>query len=206
MKLLTSQRPRIEAMLGGHYFRKATSASSSQSRQEFAQEAVRRLENTKVSAQPTVQRKITLHRLAMANEMLEDDKQAAAYARQVISLFPEIPPIPDSDGFSQEELLETWDTFRSAHLLLGRVAFRARDLAQATQHLQCAGRSPTTPAQESFGPDLRLARDLASQGHFPEVIEYLEELAKRWRGGRAKTNGWIQALQQGAIPEGREWL
>jgi TonB family protein len=56
------------------------------------------------------------------------------------------------------------NAIHDGNMVLGMVALRQNDLEQAKHYLIESGKTPGSPQLDSFGPDLRLARELAKKG------------------------------------------
>ncbi len=103
------------------------------------------------------------------------------------------------------------------HSLLGRIALREGDLTQARHHLEQSGKTPGSPALNSFGPDFVLARELLEKGEREAVLAHLDRVTVFW----AKPDGdppqastgyhqkqihaWRQAIQAGQTPADGKW-
>ena len=83
---------------------------------------------------------------------------------------------------------------------LGRAAFLRKDYAAASDHLLRAADTPgKDPALSTFGPDLWLARALATAGYKDVVVIFLERCKAFWSSPRM--DGWISSLQNGESPD-----
>ncbi len=87
------------------------------------------------------------------------------------------------------------------HLILGQVALRRHDRVTAGEELLAAGRTPGSPQLNSFGPNMRLARDLLRAGEREVVVRYLEECAKFWTMTPNPLGAWTEAVRAGGIPD-----
>jgi tetratricopeptide (TPR) repeat protein len=88
-----------------------------------------------------------------------------------------------------------------AHLALGRLALMRGDLDAAVASLLRAGDTPGSPQLNSFGPNMRLARDLLRAGKVDEVIEYLARCAVFWEMGQEQLDAWTEAIRRGEVPD-----
>jgi len=86
------------------------------------------------------------------------------------------------------------------HNVLGLLALRAGQTAEAVSQLYEAGQSPGSPQLNSFGPSMQLARALAKQGKFDAPLAYLEQCRAFWRMGTVWLNLWEQKLRVGEVP------
>lgn len=89
------------------------------------------------------------------------------------------------------------------HLILGRVALGRGDRAAAGDELLAAGRTPGSPQLGSFGPNMRLARDLLRAGERDVVLRYLELCAGFWvyPGAGEVLAGWADQVRGGSVPD-----
>ena len=88
-----------------------------------------------------------------------------------------------------------------AHLVLGRVALAERNLAGARSELLLAGQTPGSPQLNSFGPNMRLARDLFRIDQRDVVLEYLELCRRFWEMGTDQLDAWTADVSQGREPQ-----
>lgn len=86
------------------------------------------------------------------------------------------------------------------HLVLGRVALAAGDLATARAELLAAGQTPGSPQLNSFGPNMRLAQDLLRAGEHDVVLEYFEQCGRFWSMGGERLAEWIDDIARGRAP------
>jgi hypothetical protein len=89
------------------------------------------------------------------------------------------------------------------HLILGRVALGRGDRAAAGEELLAAGRTPGSPQLGSFGPNMRLARDLLRAGERDVVLRYFELCAVFWvsPGASVALAGWADQVRSGSVPD-----
>ena len=88
-----------------------------------------------------------------------------------------------------------------AHMVLGRIALRRGDLAQAKAHLADSARIAGGGTLSSFGPNLGLANDLLERGERAAVLEYLEACRTFWTYPRSPLERWIRELREGGRPD-----
>jgi hypothetical protein len=91
------------------------------------------------------------------------------------------------------------DAVHDGHLMLGRIALRAEDVARARAHLILAGEAGATGFVPMFGPDLRLAKELLARGEREVVVRYLTLAREFW--DREQLDAWIAQLRAGGIPD-----
>jgi hypothetical protein len=85
--------------------------------------------------------------------------------------------------------------------VLGRVALRDRDKAGAKEHLLAAGHVAKGATVSSFGPNMRLARELLLAGERGVVLQYLRLCAQFWPSGEDELRLWTAAVEEGRIPD-----
>jgi tetratricopeptide (TPR) repeat protein len=99
---------------------------------------------------------------------------------------------------------ESWtpsgDTHQ-AHLILGRLALRDGDMAQAEQHLLAMGRISDSPSLASFGPNMQLAKELLDKGDRRPVLAYLDEFVPLRKIDHHHLGLWKAQIQQGKTPD-----
>lgn len=94
-----------------------------------------------------------------------------------------------------------------ANQVLGRVALREGNVADARRHLLEAGKTPGGPGLNSFGPSFFLARELLDRGEREVVLEYLELVRRFWNnpGAVRILDQSEREIQEGEIPTSRNW-
>jgi hypothetical protein len=86
------------------------------------------------------------------------------------------------------------------HMVLGRVALAAGDVAKARAELLAAGQTPGSPQLNSFGPNMRLAQELLRVGEHDVVLEYFEHCRRFWSMGDKRLAEWIDDIARGRAP------
>ena len=109
------------------------------------------------------------------------------------------------------ELLELAPGFRSnwnygnalhdGHMVLGRAALAAGDIAGAKRELLEAGKTPGSPQLNSFGPNMALALDLLRKGERDVVRQYFAECSNFWDLGKGRLNSWTSQTRVGVTPD-----
>jgi hypothetical protein len=102
---------------------------------------------------------------------------------------------PPSDNWNHGNVIHY------GHLILGHVALRRGDIAEAKAELIRAGHTPGSPQLASFGPNMSLARDLLAAGEEEIVIEYLELLKDVWDFDDDQLAYWIHQIRAGEPPD-----
>ena len=92
----------------------------------------------------------------------------------------------------------TGQTIHDSHVVLGRVALRTGNVAEAKAQLQQAGHVTGGGSLTSFGPNVLLAKELLERGERDAVVQYLEACGAFWPN-RMLTQ-WIQTITRGGTP------
>ena len=128
-------------------------------------------------------------RAAMAAYTLGNYELARDLALQTLQLAP---------GF-----LDYWNygnAIHLAHTALGLLALRRGDVGGAVEELRLSGNTPGSSQLNSFGPSMRLARDLLRAGESAAVVGYLQQCRRFWTMGQTWLNIWEQKIHRGAMP------
>jgi tetratricopeptide (TPR) repeat protein len=102
-----------------------------------------------------------------------------------------------------ERIRSTWNygnAIHRAHTLLGRVALARGDLRAASAHLLDSARVTRSPQLASFGPSVRLARDLFDAGEHDAVLDFLDLCKSFWRRTDL-IDHWRSQVTDGQIPD-----
>lgn len=94
----------------------------------------------------------------------------------------------------------TGNAIHYGHLILGHVAIREGDVAEAKRRLLLAGRSPGSPQLNSFGPNMSLARDLLVAGERETVLDYLDLVDEFWELDD-DLEVWRSVIEAGGVPD-----
>ena len=119
-----------------------------------------------------------------------DHQRAAALARELLALAP--------------RFANDWNygnALHHGHLVLGRIALARGDTETARAELLEAGRTPGSPQLDSFGPNMRLARDLAGEGEWAVVRQYLALCRKFWKMGGERLDRWEKDVAEARVPD-----
>ena len=117
-------------------------------------------------------------------------KKAAQFARELLAL--------------ANDYAEDWNygnAIHHGHLVLGRVALAAGNIEVARTELILGARTPGSPQLNSFGPSMKLAKDLLAAGEAGAVREYLELCREFWKRGVHHLDEWSDDVAAGRIPE-----
>ena len=63
-----------------------------------------------------------------------------------------------------------------------------------------SGDTPGSPQLNSFGPSMRLARELLRSGESEAVLAYFAQCRRFWKMGQTWLNIWERKVARGAIP------
>lgn len=102
-------------------------------------------------------------------------------------------PVPDPQRMG--------DLHHHAHTVLGRLALREGDVGRAAEHLRASARTNGTPVLSSFGPSMRLARELLDHGEDEAVLRYLDACGEFWSDRSGRLKRWTTRLRQGDRPD-----
>lgn len=87
-----------------------------------------------------------------------------------------------------------------AHTALGLLALGSGDNRAAVEELRLSGETPGSPQLNSFGPSMRLARDLLRAGESAAVLSYLQQCRRFWKMGDIWLGMWEKKVARGAMP------
>lgn len=87
------------------------------------------------------------------------------------------------------------------NFVLGRIALKQGDLAQAEQYLLASAATPGSPQLGSFGPNMTLAKELLDKGKKDVVLQYFQACKKFWRHDFGKLDQWIAIVRGGGMPD-----
>jgi hypothetical protein len=131
----------------------------------------------------------TSTRLASRAFNAGDIEKATAYSKQLLHMAPQYP----KDWNYGEAIFY-------GNFVLGRIAIRQGDLKQAGQYLLAAGATPGSPALDSFGPNMTLAKELLEKGESGVVLKYFALCKNFWEDGRRQLDEWSAIVRGGEIP------
>jgi hypothetical protein len=126
---------------------------------------------------------------AMAAYTLGNHALASELANVALSLAPSF-----SDNWNYGNAIHF------AHTALGLVALREGNVPAAVAKLQESGDTPGSPQLNSFGPSMRLARDLLCRGESAPVLVYFKQCGKFWSLGQRWLGIWEKKVRRGATP------
>ncbi|MEN0038377.1 MAG: hypothetical protein AAGC78_14970 [Cellvibrio sp.] len=127
----------------------------------------------------------------------------AAKAAYMLGLFPEakewaeemselIKIVPKNWNYGNVIYYQNW--------VFGMLAFDSGDLDKAKYFLNLAASTVGSPQLNSFGPNMKLARNLLVSGESEAFLEFLNQVEIFWRHGKPWLEVWRNKVAQGAIP------
>jgi hypothetical protein len=87
-----------------------------------------------------------------------------------------------------------------AHTVLGLLALRNGDTRLACEELEKSGETPGSPQLGSFGPTMRLAKELLNCRESPSVLRYFQQCRRFWKMGETWLSIWEKKVARGAMP------
>jgi hypothetical protein len=87
------------------------------------------------------------------------------------------------------------------HIVLGSLALKANDMANAILRLLAAGRVQSGFSLPMRGPDMQLAKHLLERDERDVVLEYIDLCARFWESGGHRLSAWKMDVAQGRIPD-----
>ena len=171
--------PRWKSGLASFYW-------TSSSRRTAPAEKVALLEKALGLAGEQSPRSYILSDLAQAYFQAGDTAKAAATANQLLAL-------PESDP-------NYGNAVHNGNIVLGRIAVKSGDIAEAKRRLIAAGNTPGSPVLGSFGPNWNLAQELFAKGERDTVLAYIDLCRKFWKLDRGRLDSWTTAIRAGGSP------
>jgi hypothetical protein len=98
---------------------------------------------------------------------------------------------------------DSWNYSNAVHTAYtakGLEALAAGDIAQAEHHLLNSARHSGSPQLNTFGPSMRLARELLRHGSTEAVLHYLDLCKRFWSSGAAWLAIWETKVRKGEVP------
>jgi len=164
-----------------------------------------------------------LYALGLSRKTGEEKQKAAqaslaAYERALLHMKDRGDLLPDAAKaafdagdlakartYAEEILAEAGDQWgdgnkvHHGHLILGRIALRAGDVATAREHLLAAAKTSGSPSLNSFGPNMTLAKEFLEKGERQGVLEYFKLCANFWKNDKLDT--WATEVRAGKVPD-----
>lgn len=186
-KALEPGNPEWSERLGQLYGLQGRSEAASAARHESARKQYQELKEAYDKETMPIKKQYMLEDLAKAALATGDDAGAGQYAREALQT------AQDKKDWNYGNAIQ------HGNLILGQLALKRGDVAQARKYLLAAGRTPGSPQLNSFGPNMTLARELLEKGERDVVLEYFDLCGKFWK--HEQLAHWRQEVQAGRIPE-----
>lgn len=93
------------------------------------------------------------------------------------------------------------DAVHYGNIVLGRLAVRQGNIADASAHLLKAATIKGNPHLDTFGPNMMLAKELLEKGERKSVLSYFDLCAKFWTNDSGKLSQWRSLVLSGANPD-----
>jgi len=90
-----------------------------------------------------------------------------------------------------------------ASTVLGQIALREGDTEEAKQRLVAAGKTPGSLTLRTFGPTMKLAKELLDVGEREVVVQYLKLCSNFWEGEDGRLKRWQSDITEGRMPDFR---
>jgi len=74
-------------------------------------------------------------------------------------------------------------------------------VTEAKDYLLASAQTTGSPVQQSFGPNMRLAKELLECGEREVVVEYLRQCSQFWQTDDHQAEQWIYAIEHGQTPD-----
>jgi hypothetical protein len=132
-----------------------------------------------------------------------DKISGAAMGAFNLKMYPEAEELARRALGMAESFRDDWNYGNATHLghtVLGLLALRNGEVQQAIAELSESGNTAGSPQLGSFGPTMRLAKELLVQGRSQEVIEFMHQCSKFWPMGERWLSIWEKKIARGAIP------
>jgi len=134
-----------------------------------------------------VERSWALPDLAKAAAAAGEYDKAAAYANELLQL--------DAEDSNRGQAVH------DGNMVLGLISLKKGDVDRARTYLLESGKSTGSAALGSFGPNMKLAKELLEKGERDAVLQYFASCRKFWKMGSAKLDEWSASVRQGSIPD-----
>jgi hypothetical protein len=86
------------------------------------------------------------------------------------------------------------------HTVLGLLALRNGEVQLAVTELRESGNTLGSPQLGSFGPTMRLAKELLEHGRSQDVLEFLLQCQSFWKSGGRWLSIWEKKITRGVVP------
>jgi tetratricopeptide (TPR) repeat protein len=142
------------------------------------------------------------------SQLSSDDKRfyqlpAAAMAAFNLNRYSEAEELARRTLEIADRFKDDWNYGNAIHLghtVLGLLALRSGNVQLAVTELYESGSTVGSPQLGSFGPTMRLAKELLEQGRSQDVVEFLHQCHGFWRMGERWLFIWEKKIMRGVIP------
>jgi tetratricopeptide (TPR) repeat protein len=180
----------IAASLAGLYWRDARHSTTAEQVTSAAAKSLAVFEQALKNTHDPVERLNDLPQAAQAAFEAGQYDQAATYSTDALNLAAQ-PAYIRSNA----------DAIHYGNIVLGRIALRHGDVANASAYLVKAGVIKGSPHLETFGPNMMLAKELLERGERKSVLDYFDLCAGFWADDEGKLNRWRSAVLTGNSPD-----
>lgn len=173
------------------------------------------IESERLSVSPSMKRRMSKLRLAGATASLTEFEEAKTQEEAFYAIAGAAFGAYDLGRFSEAEAIalraielssafeDSWNSGNAlfaGHTVLGLLALRRSDVEQAIHELLASAENRGSPQLGSFGPTMRLAKELAALGRSEEVIAFLHRSLGFWKMGTVWVEVWEKKLRRGVVP------
>jgi len=176
--------PKMLETVAASYTREMRFTDSVEDRRLFAKRALQAWEACAANGGDRL-----LPELAISAFEAGDFVKAKQYATQLL----------DTSRVQYQEVVS--DNLHIANTILGRLALRKGDIAEARRRLLASAPEDGSPILSSYGPRMALAAELLDHGERDVVIVYLDKCARFWAFGRGQIGQWKLAIREGKKPD-----
>lgn len=155
------------------------------------------LEQTKKSRVQLANAKSDIEKCFPLADIAKDDvnrgkiAEARAYATELLAMVERHKADASDYGVA----------IHDGNMVLGRIALIDHKTEEAKRYLLKAGMTPGAPTLDSFGPNMRLAKDLIEAGERDTVIEYFHECRRFWGDHKETLDDWEATVKAGGTPD-----
>jgi hypothetical protein len=189
-RVLDPKDPQWTKLLGSISALREVRESREQEAPDPKVEALDDLERTYDLTDGKTQKQLLLPELCKTAFEAGDYDKAESYARQALEAVDDLR----RDNIHGEAL-------HHGHVILGRLALMNGQVTSAKEHLLEAAKTPGSPALDSFGPNMSLAKGLLEIDESEAVLAYFEMCGEFWKHGETRLAAWTEVVQEGGIPD-----
>lgn len=141
-----------------------------------------------ITERPNIKKISLLPRMAKAALAAGELDKAADYAHQMLEW-----NAPGQSYYGE--------FIYNGNFVLGMLAVREGNLDEAEQYLLQSGDTTGSPALNSFGPNMSLAKELLTYDRRDAVLAFLKKCLKFWTIETSPCSQWIQEIEEGKTPD-----